>query len=439
MTKSFRRRSRTVLPFAALCLGTTLLLTLMTPAAAAEALSYRVTVDAGPVARVQSPVTAVLEVGKEITAEEVAALKEPIRATLAQSNADGAGSPIVAQANVKRGGDGRAAALVVAWVVADLPAGKSAAYDLTLAAANEKADPVPVPGFRFKPGDGFRDLLYADAPVYRHMTAYDPKRREETYKPFHHVYGFGGKGDDEAGFITKGPGGQYTHHRGLYVGWNKTTAGGKTYDFWHCPAEHQQHVMYQGEQEMTGPVYARALAVTDWLGGDERSVVRDRRDVTAWHLGDGASLLDFTITLGATGDAVRLDGDPQHAGFQFRAAEEVQQGKTTYVRPEGAKGTGNDVWENCPWVAGLFKVAGRSYAVVHMDHPDNPRPAVYSTRDYGRFGPFFTHDLKPEAPLAVRYRVLVLDAEKHADASTAAAFAARYDDYAKPVRVTVKP
>jgi hypothetical protein len=39
--------------------------------------------------------------------------------------------------------------------------------------------------------------------VYERM---DPKDRERTYKPFHHVYQSDGKG-----FLTKGPGGRYTH------------------------------------------------------------------------------------------------------------------------------------------------------------------------------------------------------------------------------------
>ena len=37
--------------------------------------------------------------------------------------------------------------------------------------------------------------------------------------------------------ITKGPGGRYTHHRGIYFGFNKTAYG----DFWHCPDVSQRH------------------------------------------------------------------------------------------------------------------------------------------------------------------------------------------------------
>src|SRR5689334_3640942 len=67
--------------------------------------------------------------------------------------------------------------------------------------------------FRFVDGDGYRELHYQGRPIYRYMIKYDPKDRENTYKPFHHVYGF-----HDEGFITKGPGGMETHHRGIFFG-----------------------------------------------------------------------------------------------------------------------------------------------------------------------------------------------------------------------------
>src|SRR4051794_39079497 len=79
-------------------------------------------------------------------------------------------------------------------------------------------------GFRFVDGDGYRDLLFNDQPIYRHMTKYDPADRENTNKPFHHLYGMHGEG-----FMTKGPGGFETHHRGLFLGF--TTPAG---NFWAC-------------------------------------------------------------------------------------------------------------------------------------------------------------------------------------------------------------
>ena len=62
----------------------------------------------------------------------------------------------------------------------------------------------------------------------------DPSDRERTYKPFHHIY-------QETGidFLTKGPGGKYSHHRGIFLGFSKCKIFNNdseiaNVDTWHC-------------------------------------------------------------------------------------------------------------------------------------------------------------------------------------------------------------
>nr|MCU0875452.1 PmoA family protein [Pirellulaceae bacterium] len=50
-------------------------------------------------------------------------------------------------------------------------------------------------------------------PVARYEYAYAADRFQDTYKPFLHVLDADGKEP-----ITKGPGGFYTHHRGIFIG-----------------------------------------------------------------------------------------------------------------------------------------------------------------------------------------------------------------------------
>ena len=53
-------------------------------------------------------------------------------------------------------------------------------------------------------------------------------------------------------------------------------------------------------------------------------------------------------TLTALKDKVRLDGDPQHAGFHFRANAEVEKTKneTYFLRPDGKGEKGKEVnWD----------------------------------------------------------------------------------------------
>jgi len=218
----------------------------------------------------------------------------------------------------------------------------------------------------------------------------------DGYKTFHHVFG-----DDGKGLITKGAGGQYTHHRGLFLGWAKTsTAGGAKGDWWHCKGVSVRHKEYKD---------GGATVVNDWCNGEGTPVVRDTRAVKTSVLKDGTRQMDFDITVESLDGDLNLNGDPQHAGFQFRAHNGVTKSHAKYVRPATAENKGNDVWINSPWMVGTFDHDGTAYTVQHMQHPENPKFAetVYSTRNYGRFGAYAPHKVKEGEKLNLKYRILI--------------------------------
>jgi hypothetical protein len=113
---------------------------------------------------------------------------------------------------------------------------------------------------------------------------------------------------------------------------------------------------------------------------------------------------------------VKLDGDPQHAGVQFRADNEVfakTSDQTIFVRPDGAgKPRETRNWDpktrqgpvNLPWDAMSFVLRSKRYTVAYLDHPKNPKEARYSEREYGRFGSYFEFTLEKDKPLRVNYR-----------------------------------
>ena len=258
-----------------------------------------------------------------------------------------------------------------------------------------------------KDGDGFRDVVADGKTVLRHMNAWDPARRLDTYKPFLHVFDFAGEKP-----ITKGPGGQFTHHRGAFIGWNKTSFDGKSYDFWHCNGVERKHVKYLDSSK--GDTLA---TVTEWPTPEGKVVISETQTVKATKLGDGALQLDFAFALEAPNGPVKLDGDVQHAGFHFRAAEAVQATakETKYILPEGARlvgKQGSDTYENTNWVVCSFLIGDKRYDVAHFNDPKNPTPLQYSTRNYGRFGAFSKAEVKPGAPLSLRYRLIVTDSAK---------------------------
>lgn len=296
-------------------------------------------------------------------------------------------------------------------------------------------------GFRWddRPQQGQCDLYFGKSPVLRYMYDYDastPERLLETYKVYHHVFG---PGSDQ--IITKGPGGLYTHHRGLYVGWNKTsTSEGGNYDFWHCTkGAHLKHVRFVKQE--AGADQATMTAEINWNDADGKPVIVELRTVKVTvEAGSESSpptwVIDWSTVLTSKRGEIQLSGDRQHAGFQFRAAQPVADSKSArYIRPEGFPqqveafqvGDKGDppAHINLNWLAMTFPLEGQQYTAEYFEAPGQPRPSLYSERPYGRFGAFYKAQVTEEKPLEMQYRVRISAGETPSQES----IQQRYDDY----------
>lgn len=273
------------------------------------------------------------------------------------------------------------------------------------------------PGFAWRDEKGkHMDLLYGDRPVLRYMyEAVDKSseaRRQETMKVYHHLF-------DPTGqhLLTKGPGGLFPHHRGIFYGFNKITytqdGEKQSADVWHCnKGESQTHEAFISQE--AGPVFARQLLKLNWNGRDGKPFASELREISTYHV-DGVQVVNFTSKLSNLAEDLKLDGDPQHAGFQFRATQHVPDKtakQTYYVRPDGAgepgkfrNWPGNQQHVDLPWLALSFVAFDQRYTCGYLDHPENPKPARFSERDYGRFGSYFASEVPSKEPLEVRYRL----------------------------------
>jgi hypothetical protein len=286
-------------------------------------------------------------------------------------------------------------------------------------------------GFSWQDGDGHTMLLYDGAPALQYMwptyLGASDDTIQVTMKPYWHVFS-----PDGSTLLTKGPGGLYPHHRGLFYGFNKVTYGdGKHCDVWHCTeGAHQSHVK-ETRKEADGD-RASYAALLHWFGGEAEPFAHEQRECAIARTEiDGVPgwMIDFASHLAsADGKPIHLDGDPQHAGFHFRSSQEVADvtakqtyylrtdgkgklGETRNWEPDAADSAMNKECENRPWNAMSMVVGGKRYTVVYLDHPGNPKPSRYSERDYGRFGSYFVADVGPETPLNVKYRVWVQEGE----------------------------
>ena len=280
--------------------------------------------------------------------------------------------------------------------------------------------------------------------MYESIDESTPKRRQETYKPYHHVYSPSG---DK--LLTKGPNGLFPHHRGIYFGFNRISYDGKKADTWHCKnGAYQSHV--EVIAKTGGPVYGNDVNLIHWHGQDGKPFAEEVRQLIAYKIGS-QTLVEFSAVLTPVIDEpIRLDGDPQHAGVQFRATQKVPdetKGKTFYTRPDGKGEPGkfrnwsnkknesetNMAHINLPWNILNFFVDDDQYSCCYLDHPDNPKPARFSERDYGRFGSYFEYDLTKEKPLFVKYRFWIQDGEL-----TIAEANQLSNDFVNPVKATIK-
>jgi hypothetical protein len=407
---------------------------------AAAGETWRIKVDAGDVDRSGLPLRAPIA----LPAAEVA--RGPAVRLTGPAGLEAVGqivpwSILAAEATASEDGAAAGAATPcdILFVLPRLAAGTSVELSAELAAAGTGAADA-APRLVWREAAGGADLLCSGRPLLRAETpVYDASSdgaRVRSYKPFHHVF------DPETGtLLTKGDGGGYTHHRGIFFGYNKITHGPESKlasDCWHCTGKSRQEhraVLLR----RAGAVAAIDRAAIDWIGGDGAKLLGETREIDVVPV-TGGTVIDFASRLVADAP-VRLDGDPQHAGVHFRAANEVHEktkGETYYLRP-GVKappgGTRNwpadKTWVNAPWHAASFVVGGRRHTVLRANRPENPGEARMSERDYGRFGSYFEYELSPESPLLVGYRFWVQPGEMTLE--EAARIAA---DYARPARVT---
>ena len=237
-----------------------------------------------------------------------------------------------------------------------------------------------------------------------------------TIKVYHHLF-------DSTGEVrlTNGAEGQFPHHRGIYFGFNNISYDGKKADVWHCRnGESQQHAGTTGNA--AGAVLGRHRVKVAWNGQDGKPFATEDRELTVYPL-DKGWIVDFESVLSTDKAKVMLDGDPQHAGFHFRAAQDVEKkhkDETYFLRPDGKGEQGKEKnWEkgksldhkNLPWNAMSFVIAGKRFTTLYLDHPDNPKEARQSERTYGRMGTYFEYELTPAKPLKVKYRLWVQEGE----------------------------
>lgn len=297
------------------------------------------------------------------------------------------------------------------------------------AARTEAAD------FSIKENSGKHiDVRYKDRAILRLMTANDTsnaKAAHETYKVYAHVMDPADAKNERT--LTKGAGSQYTHHRGIYIGFSKASIDGVGgVDTWHMKNGVRQQFGKVVRQE-TGDKRATFTVTVAWVKDKQPLMSEERTFIVHAPDSNGAVLIDTSSKItAAVGDTV-LKGDPEHAGLQYRAHEDVVKNKSAkYLFPKGAKPGGGGT-KDMPWAAMTYQAHGNDYYVQHMSHPSLPKGNVYSAyRNYGRFGSYFVKELAKGESTTFKVRLYVSPG-LFPDGAVAE-MNQRYDDYVGQVK-----
>ena len=272
---------------------------------------------------------------------------------------------------------------------------------------------VAPPHFEFveKPGEP-TELMFTSTNVKRPVLAYfnpphDPKDHYYTFKPFHHVF------DPAKGKMLLTNASAKTAKDGPC---SRTTAGCSSGGTGSATAKQDRRHLARHEQRLRASTTRRSarrpatcsdgsVSAISWHGKDGKTFATEQRELTAYAV-PGGTLIDCASELTtelAQGEARRrpaarrvpLPG--QHGGVEERQEEHVlpasgREGEARRDAELGPRRGADPRTINLPWNAMSFVVGGKRYTVLRINHPDNPKEARGSERDYGRFGDYFEYD-----------------------------------------------
>ena len=272
-----------------------------------------------------------------------------------------------------------------------------------LFAAAGFAQTAPGPEVTLKPIEGAVEVQFDGKTVAAYLTANDvstPARSNETYKPYLRIV------DPTTGqAITKGPGGTYTHHRGIFFGWMRIGFEQQKLDLWSMGSGRQVHTAFKEQSAANGS--AKLVSLINWNDKKGLLILSEERTMElSQPAAPGFLRVDFRTTVKAEAGDLQLEADPEHGGVHYRAPQEVDAAKTEYFFPVAKPLPHKDL--DYPWVGMNYTLGEKSYGVVQLDAPTNPRGTKWSAyRDYARFGAYPRATLKKGETLSLKYRFLI--------------------------------
>jgi hypothetical protein len=234
----------------------------------------------------------------------------------------------------------------------------------------------------------------------------------------------------------------HPHHRGMYIAWHdsefrqpiNTARGGPTSplfgwnitkaDFWGWG----QYAPREGKVIQTRSVTllsadasrAELQVVNEWMSGTRKLLDETTRTTVAER--DGVFVIDHVFRLAPVVDYVLHRN--AFGGFNFQARKDGQSyftnpaGRVTLRDPHYSVPELN--WPPSEWYGYVIELANsRTVGAAVIDHPANPPTSWHNSRTLWMLNPVISAlqsiTIRPDAPLSLRYRVVVHDGVTPAD------------------------
>ncbi len=167
----------------------------------------------------------------------------------------------------------------------------------------------------------------------------------------------------------------HPHHKGAWLSIDEVNG----IEFWAEKGEIRNTGLEASEQ----PGGSAQLKLTNqWLGEDGNSLVNEHTTITIYP----DRLLAYDIEFEAADTPVTF-GDTKEGLFAIRLPNSMREfvSQAPVVNEEGVAGSAALWGKPSAWIDYTGPIAGETYGVTLMDHPDNFRPSRYHVRDYGLF------------------------------------------------------
>jgi hypothetical protein len=201
----------------------------------------------------------------------------------------------------------------------------------------------------------------------------------------------------------------HSHHNSVWISMSDVNG----VDFWSDRGGgHIRHKLTDHLED--GKDGAFAVTLAEWLGKDDRPILRERRHTGVKLLSDKEWMLVLEVQLEPASEPVIIGkGSFGPIGVRMAKSIGVHHGGGRIRNSERAEGEPAIFRKPARWVDYSGQVApGIVEGLTLMDHPENPRhPAAFHVREDGWMGAMLTvdepYEITSAEPLRLRYAVYV--------------------------------